>query len=62
MLEEEEQQRQASMKEDVVMTEESKEPTTIKEDKPKLAGQAAKIAIKQELVKEHDKKLYRPHG
>jgi hypothetical protein len=45
MLEEEEKQRQASMKEDVVMTEESKEP--IKEAaKPRLVGAAAKNAMK----------------
>lgn len=57
MLEEEEKQRQAALKEDVEMTEESKEPA-----KPKLVGQAAKHAMKQEQVKEHDEKLYRPHG
>ena len=40
------------------MTEESKESS----NKPKLVGQAAKNAMKQEQVKEHDEKLYRPHG
>jgi hypothetical protein len=45
LLEEEEKLRQASMKEDVVMTEESKEPPK-ESAKPKLVGLAAKNAMK----------------
>lgn len=42
--------------EDVEMKEESKE------NKPKLVGAAAKLAMKQDQIKQDDEKLYRPHG
>lgn len=58
MLEEEEAQRQEGLKEDVEMKEEeSKEPS-----KPKLVGQAAKLQMKQDIIKAEDEKLYRAHG
>lgn len=39
------------------MTEESKEP-----QKPQLVGEAAKQALKADIVKKEDARLYRPHG
>jgi len=58
MLEEEEKERQESMKIDVVM-EESKDE---KPSAPKLVGTAAKVQMKAERTKKEDERLYRAHG
>jgi len=54
--EEEDNRNLTNKDQDVEMKEESKE------EKPKLTGVAAKLAFKQDQIKQDDEKLYRPHG